>query len=99
MVGALDTYQKLKSSNLKFMTPRLIIQIPDPVEVQLLTKRNPLGTIIHRDIQSAPPQISPLDRDKETCCYVETDNFGTVDKKCYNRIYMGRSGFLCKMHH
>ena len=82
------------------MTPRLIITISDPFEVTCLSKKNPLGSVlaIISGLNLAPI-IHPLDRDKDTCLYIEADQFGHPIKKCYNRVYQGRTGFLCKMHH
>ena len=82
------------------MTPRLVIPVPDPFEVVCLSKKNPLGSVLNTvSGTNFAPVIHPLDRDKETCCYLETDQFGHSVKRCYNKVFLGRSGFLCKMHH
>ena len=82
------------------MTPRLVIATLDPFEVVCLSKKNPLGSVLNTvSGTNFAPTIHPLDRDKETCCYLETDQFGHPVKRCYNKVFLGRSGFLCKMHH
>lgn len=82
------------------MNARIIVSPLDPFEVTLVADKSKTGSLANRPVMDIPQtQIHPLDRNKDTCLYVEVDQFGSVVKKCYNRVHVGRHGFLCKMHH
>ncbi len=81
------------------MTPRLIVQFPDPFEATLVTK----SIYNHMSYKREPPaHVGHIVQHCVHTSQVEVELNGEKQlktKKCFNPVHAGRHGFLCKMHH